>query len=67
LKDADSEDHNHFAGAPLVFPEIDGVNFKTPIFSNFFGFRGFSGYLLTKMDRTRQNYSVYKFFMENSQ
>jgi hypothetical protein len=33
LKDADSEDHNHFAGSPPVFLEIDGVNFKTPKFS----------------------------------
>jgi hypothetical protein len=37
LKDADSKDHHHFAGSPLVFPEIDGVNFKTAIFSYFFG------------------------------
>jgi hypothetical protein len=36
LKDADSKDHNHFAGSPLVFPEIDSVNIKTPIFSKFF-------------------------------
>jgi hypothetical protein len=35
LKDADSEDHNHFAGSPPVFPEIERVNFKTPKFSYF--------------------------------
>jgi hypothetical protein len=36
LKDADSEDQNHFAGAPLVLTEIGGVNFKTAIFSKLF-------------------------------
>jgi hypothetical protein len=38
LKDADSEDHNHFAGSPPVFPEIERVNFKTAIFTKFFGY-----------------------------
>jgi hypothetical protein len=37
IEDADSKDHNCFTGAPLVFPEIGGVNFKTSIFSNYFG------------------------------
>ncbi len=36
LKDSDSEDH-FFAGASLVFPEIDGVNFKNSIFFKYLG------------------------------
>jgi hypothetical protein len=38
LKDADSKDQNHFAGAPPVFPEIKEKNSKHPYnLSKFFG------------------------------
>jgi hypothetical protein len=60
LKDADSKDQNHFAGAPSgVSPEIKEVNSKTPIqFKQIFwtNFKTFPGNLeFKKKDRTRQN------------
>jgi hypothetical protein len=51
LKDADSKDHNYFAGAPLalVFPEIDGVNVKTAIFCYFLDTKLYKESIFIKM------------------